>query len=352
MNESSWRKLGKPALRQNANLVLCVRPAHAKKQHADSASSTPDETPLSKLGRADLISDFAAFLPLPAKLEPHLEQALRHVLDHPGSMVRPQLVLQMALAYDLPEAAAKGLAIALEYFHTASLIFDDLPCMDHASMRRGAPCVHRVHGEAGAILSALAFINRAYALAWRAVSLCPSSFQQSGLDYLEEHLGIGGLLNGQSLDLHYATLPHNGGTVERIAIDKTVSLVRLALVLPALLGGAPEEELQLLDQIAMCWGLSYQILDDLKDVFDSDAEAGKTVARDASLDRPNLALSIGIPGAVQQLSSLLAEGDELLRRLFVAKSGTAFLEKLCGDLKEESARVTESACEMTLRGLA
>ena len=67
---------------------------------------------------------------------------------------------------------AKDLAIALEYFHTASLLFDDLPCMDNASERRGVPCVHLAFGEAGAILAALALINRAYALSWRAVSGC------------------------------------------------------------------------------------------------------------------------------------------------------------------------------------
>ena len=53
-------------------------------------------------------------------------------------------------------ARAKDLAIALEYFHTASLVFDDLPCMDNALERRGVPCVHFAFGEAGAILTALA----------------------------------------------------------------------------------------------------------------------------------------------------------------------------------------------------
>ena len=75
---------------------------------------------------------FKTGLPLPASLDPHFEEALRHVLDNPGSLVRPRMVFQVATAYGLEAASAKDLGIALEYFHTASLIFDDLPCMDNA----------------------------------------------------------------------------------------------------------------------------------------------------------------------------------------------------------------------------
>jgi len=57
----------------------------------------------------------------------------------PEVWFRPQIVFQMATAYDLDVARAKDLAIAIEYFHTASLLFDDLPCMDDAERRRGSP---------------------------------------------------------------------------------------------------------------------------------------------------------------------------------------------------------------------
>jgi len=69
-------------------------------------------------------------------------------------MVRPRIVYRLAYVFPLPEEAALDLAIALEYFHTASLIFDDLPCMDNAATRRGAPCVHVAFGEAVATAEA------------------------------------------------------------------------------------------------------------------------------------------------------------------------------------------------------
>jgi len=106
---------------------------------------------------------FSSGLALPGTLDPNFEDALRHVLSNPGSLVRPRLVFQMATAYGMESGDAQDLAVALEYFHTASLLFDDLPCMDNALERRGAPCTHVVFGEDGAILTALALINRAYA---------------------------------------------------------------------------------------------------------------------------------------------------------------------------------------------
>ena len=289
---------------------------------------------------------FGASLPLPSALDPNFEEALRHVLDNPGSLVRPRLVFQVAMAYGLDPAHAQDLSIALEYFHTASLLFDDLPCMDNALERRGAPCAHIVFGEAGAILSALALINRAYALSWRAIGACPQSRQPQVLAYLEHRLGIEGLLNGQSLDLHYFSLPHTRETTELIARGKTVSLIRLTLVLPAMLGNASPRDIQLLERIALFWGLGYQIVDDLKDVLQNTSDTGKTVARDVLLDRPNIAVAIGTRGAVQRLARLIVLGDRTLRRLLRSRPALDFLENLRRDLDQELARVTQNACRL------
>lgn len=290
--------------------------------------------------------DFKSGLPLPTALDPNFEEALRHVLDHPGSLIRPQIVYRMAMAYGLQDQPARDLAVALEYFHTSSLIFDDLPCMDNALERRGVPCVHFEFGEAGAILTALALINRAYALAWSAVAASSPQSQPRALAYIEECLGVTGLLNGQSLDLHYATLPHTRETTEKIARGKTVSLIRLTLVLPAMLGGASRREMQLLERIALYWGLAYQMVDDLKDVLDSPDSAGKTVARDILLDRPNAAAAMGIHAAVERLTRFIRLGDSALAWLLRSRLDLSFLEKLRNSLEAELVRVTGNSREV------
>src|SRR5438552_5887339 len=113
---------------------------------------------------------FHTGLSLPPGTESHLAGALRDTLQHPGSMVRAELAFRIACSFGLEEDRSENLAIGIEYFHTASLLFDDLPSMDDARLRRGVLCAHHVHGEGAAILAALALINRAYSLVWKSVS--------------------------------------------------------------------------------------------------------------------------------------------------------------------------------------
>src|ERR1700676_4398816 len=179
--------------------------------------------------RSRLRHAFHAGLSLPYGTEPHLAGALRDTLQHPGSMVRAELAFRIACSFGVSEDRSENLAIGIEYFHTASLLFDDLPSMDDARLRRGAPCAHHVYGEGAAILAALALINRAYGLVGRALGGLPPEVQAAALTYLERHLGIAGLLNGQSQDLHYSRLADHLREPQSIAVGKTVSLIRLAL---------------------------------------------------------------------------------------------------------------------------
>jgi geranylgeranyl diphosphate synthase, type II len=165
---------------------------------------------------------FTSGFPLPPGTEPQLLGALCQVLQLPGSLVRAQLVYQMACAYEVSEEHRQDLAIAIEYFHSASLLFDDLPCMGNADERRGAICVHQVYGEAAAILAALALINRAYALLRRALRSCSSPRLATTLDYVDQCLGVAGLLNGQSQNLYYAGASDDGLSLEKVALSKTV----------------------------------------------------------------------------------------------------------------------------------
>ena len=305
---------------------------------------------MEQLDTSFLAGKFSSSLPLPATLEPNFEDALRYVLQNPGSLIRPKLVFQMATAYGMDPANAERLAVALEYFHTASLLFDDLPCMDNATERRGALCTHIAFGEEGAILTALALINRAYALTWRAVASCPEARQTRAMSFIEGCLGVGGLLNGQSFDLHYASLPRTLQTTERIAQGKTVSLIRLTLALPAMLGGATARELQQIERISVFWGLGYQIVDDLKDVLQSATQTGKTPARDVELNRPNIAVAIGISSAVHRLTRLIDLGDKALGGLLGLRPELEFLERLRGELQAELARVTRDSFVLAEEG--
>ena len=293
--------------------------------------------------RLRLRSAFQAGLLLAPGTEGHLAGALRDTLQHPGSMVRAELAFRVACSLGLGEDRSENLAIAIEYFHTASLLFDDLPSMDDAKLRRGAPCAHHVYGEGAAILAALALINRAYSLIWKSVSGLSPEIQAGTLTYLERHLGIAGLLNGQSQDLHYARLAPRLRDPQSIAMGKTVSLIRLALVLPAIAGNARPAEIHLLDRLSIFWGLSYQTLDDLKDVLNGEDVYGKTAARDAFLDRPNLALTLGVPESFERIDRLMNLAGRAIARLVERRARLAFLREVRVQFNKEIANLSEAS---------
>lgn len=284
-----------------------------------------------------IVTAYQTHIALPGGLDSKLRAALQHTLAHPGNLVRARLAYSTGRCYGVAAETSLRLAMAVEYFHTASLLFDDLPCMDDAQERRGNACTHVAHGEASAILSALALINHAYAQVWEALADVPKPMRQTAGRYVEQCLGVAGLLNGQSHDLNSAGAPRNPALTQEIAIGKTVSLIRLSLVLPAMVGGAGAFERQLLERLAMFWGLSYQILDDLKDVHAETLSTGKTGARDAALNRPNLALAIGAREALGRTQRLLGLADRTLVSLLHRAPGMEFLEGIRSRFQRELA---------------
>lgn len=297
---------------------------------------------------ANLRAAFKNQLCLPLGTEPHLAGAIQHALEHPGNMIRAELAYHLACSYHLDHDCAQALAIAIEYFHTASLVFDDLPSMDNAAQRRGAACIHRSWGEGAAILAALALVNRAYGLVWQSVAGLLPRIQIRALQYVEQHLGIAGLLNGQSQDLHYVPSLRHPHRHQQIAIGKTVSLIRMPLVLPAILSDAPAQEICLLERLSVVWGLCYQILDDLKDILHAPGEGGKTVARDAEMNRPNLALTIGLAASFRRVSRLMRLSDRIVARLSARSRGLAFLDNTCRRFQMEMEALSQSAFAQSL----
>lgn len=254
--------------------------------------------------------------PLAPDTEPALQAALAHLAVHPGKLLRAQLVFAGARHHGLSTERAERLACAVEFFHVASLVLDDLPCMDDAVLRRGQPCVHRQHGEATAILSALALINRAYALARGAFAAQPRRVRAAADGILERSLGTAGLVGGQAWDLAFLRTDRSPRTASRIAAAKTGALFSLAVALPAALARPTPAERRRLRALCVYWGQQYQIADDLQDILATSAEAGKSTQRDRGLARPNLAHAIGVPAARSRIERLHVQGrrtvDELV----------------------------------------
>lgn len=257
--------------------------------------------------------------------ESHVAEALRYCLRHPGGMIRSRLCFQACQIQGFEQAASLNLATGIEYLHTASLIFDDLPCMDDAAMRRGFPTVHSLYSEDSSLLAALAMINRGYSLLWQGMQGFGMQEREKASKYVDHCLGIQGILGGQSRDLH---MKKNASAKEvmRVANEKTVSLLKLSLVLPSILSGS--EDVRELERLALYVGLAYQVMDDLKDVMSTVQGAGKTVRQDQAKGRPNIAISEGLASSEKRMSWYLHRSETVIKRLVEKDKSYVFLASL------------------------
>jgi geranylgeranyl diphosphate synthase type II len=208
-----------------------------------------------------------------------LHQAMRYAALKGGKRIRPAVMLAVVNMLDGNAELALGPAAVLELIHTASLILDDLPCMDDASRRRGLPTVHLVFGEDQAVLAGVALLNLAYQHL--------AGWEKAGIAGMAESLrdvamavGTSGTIGGQSADL--ATHP-DSATFERLEYihsHKTGALFIAGALMGARLAGAEAEALKDIERYAKNLGLAYQIMDDILDVVSTPEITGKTVGRD------------------------------------------------------------------------
>jgi geranylgeranyl pyrophosphate synthase len=241
------------------------------------------------------------------RMEPRMEAALGDVLARPGSLGRAVASYLLGIEMGMAEGSARAIACGIEYLHTASLVFDDLPSMDDARMRRGAPALHVAHGEGVAVLTALALVNRGYAMLWQGISPATDQRREMAGDWVDRCLG--GMIGGQAFDIRGWRGDQSAAEVSEVAARKTGDLLRLTLVLPAIVGRGTAREIQLLDRLALLRGLAYQAADDVKDVL--GGETGKTSGRDQEMGRPNMVMAEGLGPAMARVGRLLKVGDRV-----------------------------------------
>lgn len=249
------------------------------------------------------------------RMEPRLGAAVADILSRPGSMLRAMACYLVSIEMGLVDEAARALACGIEYLHTSSLIFDDLPAMDDARTRRGAACVHVVHGEAVAILAALALINRGYGMLWQAIGGADAKRREWAGQWVEARLGTAGVIGGQAYDLCGWRVEQSVAEVSEVAARKTGELLRLTLALPAIIGSGSAREIRMLDRLALLRGLAYQTADDLKDVHVHEPSHGKTGGRDEELGRPNMVAAEGVAATLRRFHRLQQMGDRVVAAL-------------------------------------
>ncbi len=231
------------------------------------------------------------------RIPPRLREAMHYACFNGGKRMRPVLVFAAAQAASGRPAFADSPAVtrvaaAFELIHAHSLVLDDLPCMDDDDLRRGKPTVHRVYGEATALLSADALVLLAYELlADRA--LRPAVAVRI-IRELSAHIGRKGMAAGQMLDLHTRGDAACLESVRRIHLLKTAVLLRACCRAGALAVGASADRVRRLGEFGRHLGLAFQAVDDLLDETATVSETGKRTGKDRVAGKATLPGAVGI----------------------------------------------------------
>ncbi|WP_029113373.1 polyprenyl synthetase family protein [Mycobacterium sp. URHB0044] len=208
----------------------------------------------------------------------------RHILAVPGKRIRAGMAL--ACARLLPSAAAVPLrdavdvACAMEMFHEASLVHDDI--CDGSLLRRDAPSVAAAFGVRSAARAGFHLVSKALQLLARVLADNPAAFARlgeiSGVTFLDRisDLSAGQIIESLPPALDDAVLRRH---YELVAGAKTGTLLRLACSYGGTAGGLDHERLSALMRYADQLTLAFQIMDDVRDV-----EGGPSLGKEAGGD--------------------------------------------------------------------
>ena len=294
----------------------------------------------------------SSYLPKEEGYQRTASEAMNYSILAGGKRLRPLMMYETYQMYvkdgdtaRLGDRLIAPFLAAIEMIHTYSLVHDDLPAMDNDEYRRGRKTTHVVYGEAMAILAGDGLLTHAFytaARAFAAVDDAECAIDRAQADMLRgrigravgilaEKAGIDGMLGGQCVDVE-AEKRGDTVTMEQLLFiheKKTAALIQSAFMIGAVLAGAPQEDIDRLEQAGRHVGVAFQIRDDILDVEGSLEELGKQTGSDLKNEKATYVTLAGMEqakrdveriseSALTELAGLSVTNDflaELVRRM-------------------------------------
>lgn len=219
---------------------------------------------------AQELAAFEIFLSESFKSRGFIQDSARDMVLSEGKRLRPALTIASAMAGEYSRAKTLPLAAAIEVIHTATLVHDDV--IDDADTRRGKTTLHASHGNHIAIYVGDFLLARSLKmlsesdLPIRELSKFAAAVEQICTGDLAQYLGRG-------------RVPGYRTYLKRI-MGKTGVLFAAACLSGAYSGGLSEADQKRMWHFGMRLGAAFQIRDDLLDLEESGASAGKPTGRD------------------------------------------------------------------------
>ena len=256
------------------------------------------------------------YLPKQKGYQKIIMEAMGYSLLAGGKRLRPMLMKETYTLFGGHSKVIEPFMAAIEMIHTYSLIHDDLPALDNDALRRGMPTAHIKFGEAMAILAGDALLNYAFETAAKAFDGTNKDIQTAkALQILTRKPGIYGMIGGQTVDVEQENKAISFDTLMYIHNNKTAALIECAMMIGAVLAGASEKEVSMIEQIANKVGIAFQIEDDILDVVSTSEEIGKPAGSDEKNGKNTYVLFKGIEQSKKDAEQYTREALQIFDEL-------------------------------------
>ena len=240
-----------------------------------------------------------------------IEEAIKFALSAPGKRVRPTLIYLVGDFYNVALENLDSLALATEIIHTYSLVHDDLPCMDDDDLRRGQPTLHKKYSEATAVLAGDAMQSLAIEIILKDDKLS-NELKVSIIKLLMEKIGHKGMILGQALDINFEQESVDKEQILQMNYLKTGLLIEFSILAPLMVANKSQNKW---NKIARNIGVSFQLIDDLLDLEESEERLGKATKKDHYKNKKNLPLILGQSKTINEIKKFRHETMESLSKL-------------------------------------
>lgn len=264
---------------------------------------------------SDIETRIKGFLPEQYEHQKTIVDAMSYSVLAGGKRLRPMLMEASYQMFGGEGEELDAFMAAIEMIHTYSLVHDDLPAMDNDLYRRGKKTTHAVYGEAMGVLAGDALLNFAFETVADAMVRSAGDMRVAkAFAVLAKKAGIYGMIGGQVVDVESEK---KGQQIDRDCLDfiyrlKTGALIEASLMIGAILAGASEEEVSLMEEAGTKLGLAFQIQDDILDVTSSLEVLGKPIGSDARNEKATYVAFEGLEKAGAEVERLSREAVAIL----------------------------------------
>ena len=243
-------------------------------------------------------------------------EAVRYSVLNGGKRLRPMLMSEVYKFFGGEGEAIEPFMAAIEFMHSSSLVHDDLPAMDNDEYRRGRKTTWVVYNDDMAILAGDALMIMTFEAASKAFALTDrADLVGRAIGVLGNKSGGYGMVGGQSVDVELTDKPIPKDTLDFIYRLKTGALLEASMMIGAIMAGATDEEIAIMERIASDVGLAFQIQDDILDVTSTKEVLGKPVLSDDKNNKTTYVTLEGIEKAKDMVKLYSERAIESLDKL-------------------------------------